>query len=407
MKKLSDLLPVAFLILASPLALAQKPARITRHPVVVSPGYFTQLNAVPKHLATNRLSTSTRAAIAEQDPRIVSLPYFSSSFSNDGTPYIYSMAGQAPAANRTTTIPTQYVPLSLYFDEFVDQNGNNITIDATTITQQIRQSPLFDNAEYASGTTQFVDAQMRAEFWSTVNNRHDNYHVLLARPQTLTAVTIEVPVGSAQMYQLPDGTYFAEIDYNFLISQLNTLVQTEPLNVGTIPIFLTRNAVYGDFLQQQPVDCCIGGLHTAFEVNQTGNRINVQTVAFATSLDPDVADGIFQDPAVFADINALSHELAETLNDPFVNNYTPDYQIPGAPTGTCQNLLEVGDVVENLMPDYTDVTLHGFTYHPQTLGLLQWFEGVTPSNALNGAYSFPDATRLTAPFTPCSVGPVG
>jgi hypothetical protein len=230
--------------------------------------------------------------------------------------------------------------------------------------------------------------------------------VLLSRPQTLIPVTIEVPVGSSQVFQLADGNYFAVIDYNFLVSQLNTLVQTEPITVDSIPIFLTRNAVYGAFSEGQPVDCCIGGLHTAFEASQTGNRIFVQTVAFATSLDPDVADGVFGDPAVFADINALSHEVAETLNDPFVNNVTPSYQIPGAPAGTCQNVLEVGDVVENLTPDYTEVTVDGVTYHPQSLGLLQWFEGTPQSNAINGDFSFPDPTRLTAPFTPCSSGPI-
>jgi hypothetical protein len=66
-------------------------------------------------------------------------------------------------------------PLSFYFDEFVDQNGNNITIDATTITAEIKKSPLFENAEYATGTTQFVDAQMRAEFWPLLSkNGHDD-----------------------------------------------------------------------------------------------------------------------------------------------------------------------------------------------------------------------------------------
>jgi hypothetical protein len=216
-------------------------------------------------------------------------------------------------------------------------------------------------------------------------------------------VTIEVPVGSSEVYVLPDGTYFALIDVNFLISQLNTLIQTEPLTVTSIPIFLTRNALYGEFSAQQPVTCCIGGFHSAVEVNQTANKIFVQTLAFATSLDPDVASGIFGDPAVLADVNGLSHELAETLNDPFANNITPSYQLPGSPSGTCQNLLEVGDVIEGLMPDYTEITLHGFTYHPQTLGLLQWFEGIHPSDAIDGDYSFPDPTKLTTPFTPCPI----
>lgn len=408
MQRLSVLFSAVLLSLAGVTAGAQQSATVTRQPVSVPPGFFASLNAAPKHMVTNRLSASTNLAAQAQDPRIVSIPHFTRSFNYEGQSFAFTMAGRAPATNQATTIPTIYVPLSLYFDEYVDQNGNNITIDATTITNEVRRSPLFDNAEYATGRTQFVDAQMRAEFWQQVNRGgSENFHVLLGSPQTLTPVTIEVPVGSAVVYQLPDGTYFAEIDYNFLISQLNTLLQTEPVTVDSIPIFLTRNAVYGDFVSQQPVDCCIGGLHTAYEASQTRNRVLVQTAAFATSLDADVADGIFGDAGEFADINALSHELAETLNDPFADNVTPYYQMPGEDPGVCGNYLEVGDVIEGLQPDYTDVALHGFNYHPQTLGLLQWFEGQQPSNAIEGSYSFPDTTKLTEPFEPCGPVPIG
>lgn len=394
------------LALASCVAFGQSQARTTRSPIPVPSGFFTALNTAPKHTASNKLSAAANAAAQAQDPRIVSVPNFTRSFTFAGTTYPFTMVGQQPARKNTTVVPTSYIPLSFFFDEFVDQNGNNITIDTTTITNEIKTSPLFQNSEYATGFTQFEDAQMRAEFYPLFNkdgdnDANDNFHVLLGTPQTLTPVQIEVPVGSSVVFEAPDGTLFALIDINFINSQLNTLSQTEALTVQSIPIFLTRNAVYGDFQQQQPVDCCIGGFHTAFETNSTANKIFLQTFVFATSLDSVVANAIFGDPAIFADINPLSHELGETLNDPFVNNVTPNYQIPGAPAGACQNFLEVGDIIEDLSPDYTNVTLHGFTYHPQTLGLLQWFEGVQPSDAIHGDYSFPDATKLTAPFTPC------
>jgi hypothetical protein len=399
-------LPLVVLGLAAPIALAQSKTTAPRHPIAVSRNYFANLNARPKHTAAGKLSPATQAAARAEDPRIISVPHFTGSFSYGGNNYSYTMVGQHPSARKTTVVPTTYIPLSFYFDEFIDQNGNNIAIDTTILTNEIKHSPLFENAEYATGFTQFVDAQMRAEFYPRFNrdgdnDRDDSFHVLLTPPQTLIPVTIEVPPGSSQVFVLPDGNYFALIDINFIDSQLNTMAQTEPIDVRSIPIFLGRNVVLGDFSAGQPLDCCVGGFHTAFEINQTRNKTWVQTLAFSTSLDPDVADGIFGDPAVFSDINALSHELAETMNDPFVNNVTPSYQLPGAPPGECQNTLEVADVIENLPPDYTDVTLHGFTYHPQTLGLLQWFEGKTPSNAFDGDYSFPDRTKLTAPFTPC------
>jgi hypothetical protein len=381
----------------------------TRLPVAVDSTFFTSLNSRPKHMAINKLSPSTNAAAKQQSPSIVSLPNFTRSFTFGGQVFPYTMVGKDPARKQTTTIPTQYIPMSFFFDEFVDQNGNNIVIDTTVINDQVANSPLFQNSQFATGFTQFEDAVMRAEFFPLFGKNHedgeDSYHVLLGRPQTLIPVTIEVPFGSSIVLQAPDGNLLAIIDINYIVSQLNTLIQTEPITVNAIPIFLTRNALYGDFAKQKPVDCCIGGFHTAFETNQVGSNIFVQTFDFATSLDADIADFAFGNPAIFADIFPLSHELGETLNDPFVNNATPSYQIPGAPAGACQNNLEVGDIIENLPNPTQPITLHGFTYHPQTLALLQWFEGKTPSDAINGDYSFPDSTVLTTPFTACPATP--
>jgi hypothetical protein len=389
----------------------QNPVNVTRQPLPADSSFFASLNTKPKHMAFNKLSASTNAATQKQDPRIISVPNFTRSFNFGGQTFPYTMVGQDPAKDQPTFVPTQYIPISFFFDEFVDQNGNNIVIDATAITDEIKHSPLFDNSQFANGFTQYEDAQMRAEFFPLFSNKKqsdddDGFHVILGHPQILIPVTVEVPVGSSEVFVDPAGNFFALIDFSFMDSQLNTLVQTEPIDVNSIPIFLTRNAVYGGFVKQKPVSCCIGGFHTAFETNQTNNKIFVQTFAFSTSLDSVVADDLFGDPTLFADIFALTHELGELLNDPFTNNITPSYQLPGLPPGSCQNNLEVGDLIENLPNPSQPLTLHGFTYHPQTLGLLQWFEGINPSDAFNGDYSFPDPTVLTvaggtAPFTPC------
>jgi hypothetical protein len=392
----------------------QKPATITRHPAPADSSFFSSFNMKQKHMAFNKLSASTNAATQKQDPRIVSLPNFTRSFTFGGQTFPYTMVGQDPRKAQTTEVPTQYVPMSFFFDEFIDQNGNNIVIDTTVITDEIKHSPLFDSAPFANGFTQYEDAQMRAEFFPLFHNKsndgNDSFHVLFDHPQTLIPVQIEVPVGSSEVFVDANGTFFALIDFNFIVSQLNTLVQTEPITVNAVPIFLTRNAVYGDFSKGQPVDCCIGGFHTAFETSQVNNKIFVQTFAFSTSLDSDVSAALFGNPVIFADIFPLSHELGELLNDPFANNATPSYQLPGLPPGFCQSNLEVGDLIENLPNPTQPLTLHGFTYHPQTLGLLQWFEGVNPSDAFGGDYSFPDSTVLTvaggtAPFTPCPPPP--
>jgi hypothetical protein len=108
-----------------------------------------------------------------------------------------------------------------------------------------------------------------------------------------------------------------------------------------------------------------------------------------------ISQGIFRD-TTFGDITALSHELAETFNDPFVNNGTPWWL---SPNGNCQNNLETGDVIEGLPNSQFPIVLNGFTWHPQNEALLQWFAGVSPSSAISAAYRYPDTNVLTSAST--------
>lgn len=62
-------------------------------------------------------------------------------------------------------------------------------------------------------------------------------------------------------------------------------------------------------------------------------------------------------------------------------------------------IMETGDqLVGNSVP----VTLHGYTYHPQTQDILQYFTRETPSSALGGLYRFPDDPNVpNAPAPIC------
>jgi hypothetical protein len=134
----------------------------------------------------------------------------------------------------------------------------------------------------------------------------------------------------------------------------------------------------------------------------SGSETLVQTFAYATWIDSDVAAQFIGDPT-YADVVALSHEISEWMNDPFTTNAViPSWQFPGEP-GACQGNLETGDPVEVLAPDLRTfpVTIGGFTYHPQNEALLQWFAQVSPSNALDGAYSYPNESSLTSPSLSC------
>lgn len=387
------------------------PAQNTSQPIVVPRGYFASQGATARHTASRSVSASTNAAIKAKNTNVITLPNFTRSFTFGGNVFPYTMIGQDPTSNNPTVIPTTYVPMTFVFDGFKDQHGKGIVVGPSVINDEIKNSPLFQATDQPDGDLQFEDAQMRAEFFPLLSGLDSSWHVLLDTPQTLTPVKIEVPRDSSELFQDPvSGEILAIVDFSFLKSKLNVLFGTEGISPTTIPIFITRNTVYATVTKGKTNfnTCCVGGFHNAFETT-IGKNTSVQTFAFTTSLDAPIADFTFGDPSVFADVNALSHELGELLNDPFVNNIVPRYELPGFPAGViaCQSLLEVGDIVENLTPDNLPVTLNGFTYHPQTLALLQWFEGVTPSDAFNGQYSFPGtflAPPSTAPFTACPAG---
>jgi hypothetical protein len=48
--------------------------------------------------------------------------------------------------------------------------------------------------------------------------------------------------------------------------------------------------------------------------------------------------------------------------------------------------------------------MNGMTYHPQNEALLQWCEFMSPSDAIDSAYSYLDETTLTALSAPQNFG---
>jgi hypothetical protein len=300
------------------------------------------------------------------------------------------MVGNAPTKGDQANIDTQLIPISFFFDEFVDKNGNNIVIDVNPIVPAFLNSPNFANASYTTGFTQFGDAVQRAEFFKIAE---PDWRTLIERPQFLPAVQVEVPVGSSQLFQTQSGIIFALIDFNFLISQLNTIVQLEDLDVTALPIALTRNALFYDTV---PSNCCTLGFHTAFETKVQGPFHFVQTFAFASWLE----QGIFMDPTI-ADAITISHEVSEWMNDPFINNVVPPWEFPDG-SGCGGNLLETGDPVEVLPNPTFPVTINGVTYHPQTEALLPWFSRPATNNlSIGGAFSYPNTATLPTASKPC------
>ena len=81
-----------------------------------------------------------------------------------------------------------------------------------------------------------------------------------------------------------------------------------------------------------------------------------------------------------ADIHALSHEVAEWLDDPFVNNAVKPWLTPTAPQYGCTGVLETGDPVVGVWFPYDGNTVgasDGYNYygqyHPEDEVNAQWF----------------------------------
>jgi len=145
------------------------------------------------------------------------------------------------------------------------------------------------------------------------------------------------------------------------------------INPGVLPIFVT----YDIYLSELPLGqlCCIGGYHSALGAQPSG-----QTYSYTTYVDS---------PGTFAqDVSAMSHELGEWMDDPFVDN-----------TVNCNDnsLMEDGDPLENNANfGAFPYTVNGFTYNLQSLVFIGYF-GAPRSTSLNSWLSFQNDEQSVCP----------
>jgi len=369
-----------------------------------------------------------------------SLPNFSSYFYRHGQDsggfdqytWPYTMVGNSPFAERdgdrrddhdrreehnrrdhdddrdnTTWVGAPIIPVNLDMrnadgtPRFV--NGVRLFSDATRFVNATVKSPVFSPAPFDTSRrpTQYADAVHRAQFYEQAG---ESWHTLL-KPSVKPARTMVLNRGTYAFALNADGTCCAYvlIDANAFVNALfpatsdnsdstsimGAAERTGDIKTTDLSTFLFPGAFL--FSNGNLNDCCILGFHS-YDL-QAGDHTNgFRERRYVMNYSSWIQPGIFSG---FSDVTALSHEIAEAFNDPFVNNVTPWWLDP---TGLiCQNDLEDADVLEALDDPTYPMTLNGFTYHPQTVALLQWFAGQSPSSAYHGAYSFPGLNVLTSP----------
>ena len=286
----------------------------------------------------------------------------------------YTMVGTDPnSSNVRTKVTVLVIPLKMVFGA---ANGNMTfdplktkTPNGGKVVKDLLRSPLFKpSIDYVQGgvdlgTTQYIDAYQRGNFWSVVKGR-PKYHVKLV-PHVLDEQEIDVPPGVGMVTTNPFGTQpvgTMEVDVFDQDIQSILLANAGTITPDTFPLFVSSNT----FLTEGIAVCCIGGYHSATAGHPSG-----QTYGYATY---ETEVGSFSQ-----DVSAFSHEIGEWMDDPFTDN---DVNCAD------NSLMEVGDPLEN-NANYGGFpyTVNGRTYNLQSLVFIGYF-GAPPSTSVNDWLSF-------------------
>ncbi len=331
---------------------------------------------------------------------------------HNGITYGYNMVGADPnncsGAACSVTIEVDITPLVV--------NIGGVTYDGRDVLAATLASPVFATNDYtqtlyataastASATLpqgpggvlsqgdaglqlQLQDATMRAQFNKTGPN--STYHLIL-HPNVLPAVTINVPVKQGVLLESGRGVVFADVDIGWWSSQIANLeTKADPTH---LPLYLSNNVLL--YEGNAIGNCCVIGYHGTKATGNGGGSTNsngnaaVQTFAWASWVQPGLFSRLGRDWAL-QDIHALSHEIAEWADDPFVNNTVEPWLTPTAPQYGCTGLLETGDPVvaigfamgansfeQGPNPNGSQAA-DGF-YHPEDEVFLPWFMRQAPN----------------------------
>lgn len=338
---------------------------------------------------------------------------------DQGNVFRFTMMGNHPLAGGTTAIPAKldFVSLTL-----LNSNGTTLAnVPMAPFEEQILESPNFEPLNYRSGhNIEYADAVHRAQFfhrmgddWHTVLVPHVVNHVNITVPRFVNVRFADGSVHAVRAYfagTAPDGSTFVLMldllfDFFFENEVVNEInignFTTKSLNMTLFPntYLFSLNTANPNL----PGDCCVLGFHTYF-LDPSATPQPRWVTQYASWISP----GLF---TPFEDVTALSHETSEAFANPFLDNAAPVWQFPGQPANStfCQGNLEEGDPIEVLDNATTAITVKEgrfkFTYHPQNIPLLQWFEMGASSNAIDGAFSFPDETVLPHSAVPCPTAP--
>src|SRR5664280_1465633 len=335
----------------------------------------------------------TQAEIDADAAAATTIPLWSATATdqNNGKKYNVRFVGKSPlvaSASASATISAPIVALDLKFfngDVFrPEATDPKCGFSGTTAVARVLGSPIYQKHSYSFGgtsigTTQYVDAFQRANFYyyTQPGGSSPGYHVLLNPtahfyyyPTPISVPRSDSAIGSGRCGPVAGVsiTWLQGLIKNTLIPGL-----TRSFGIGStqFPVFILYNVVMCD-----SGGCGILGFHDSYK-NAAGHSQTYAVAEYDTS------------GAGFPDVEALSHEVGEWMNDPLVGsastvNLVPHFGNIGQVSG-CQNNLEVGDALSG---HTTSVHMsNGVTYHPQQMVFVGWFYHFNPSLGVNNWYS--------------------
>lgn len=327
---------------------------------------------------------------------------------HNGVTYGYNMVGADPnnctGNNCSVTVEVDITPIVVNIDGMTFSGDDIVagTMDSPLFTvHDYGLTPYATNSVYGRGpggvlsqgdagtALQLQDAIMRAQFNKTGSS---GYHLILD-PVVQSAVTINVPRNQGTLLESGRGVIFADVNINWWAAKIQELETSA--DATHLPLYLTNNVML--YVGTNPFNCCVIGFHGAQAVGYGGGSTNshgnavVQTFAWGSWVQPGLyshADGGAN--WALQDIHALSHEVAEWADDPFVDNAVEPWLTPTAPQYGCTNLLETGDPVVDIgfamgtnsvdqgpNPNGTQ-SADGY-YHPEDEVMLPWFMRSSPN----------------------------
>jgi hypothetical protein len=356
------------------------------------------------------MSTTMGGASVLPTTRTIQHWWGSSLDPHNGVTYGYNMVGADPnncsGASCSATIQADITPIVVHIQ--------GLTFSGENVLAGTLASPQFATNDYGStpaatsgaandprgdggllsqndagNQLQLEDATMRAQFNQTGGS---GYHLML-HPNVLPTVTIDVPSNQGVLLQSGRGVIFADISINWWAAQIQNLeTSADPTH---LPIYLTDSVLL--HIGSNVFNCCVIGFHGTRASgfgggsNNSNGNAKVQTFAWASWVRPGIyarANG--GTDWALQDIHALSHEIAEWGDDPFVNNTVEPWVTPTAPQYGCTGVLETGDPVVAIgfaignntydqTPNPNGTSSFDGYFHPEDEALLPWFMRTSPN----------------------------